>query len=75
MDLNYILKKIGIIQEYSNRKAVIKKGKRFGTAFRLNPFNPLSYLAVIMGILIGLMLFGIVGFWKEVDTNNPFKWN
>jgi hypothetical protein len=41
---------------------------------RLNPFNPLSYLTLIIAFFVGIILFGVIGFWNEVDLNNPFKW-
>jgi hypothetical protein len=42
---------------------------------RLNPFNPLTYIAIVIIILVGFVMFGIVGFWKEVDLRNPFRWS
>ena len=42
---------------------------------RLNPFNPLTYIAILIIILIGFVMFGLVGFWKEVDLRNPFRWS
>lgn len=41
---------------------------------RLNPFNPLSYLTLTIVFFLGIILYGIIGFWNEVDLNNPFKW-
>jgi hypothetical protein len=41
---------------------------------RLNPFNPLSYLTLTIAFFVGIILFGVIGFWNEVDLNNPFKW-
>lgn len=37
------------------------------TKRRLNPYNPLTYLVIILTFIIGLLLFGFVGFWKEID--------
>lgn len=34
---------------------------------RLNPYNPLTYLVIILIFIIGVLLFGFVGFWKEID--------
>ncbi len=42
---------------------------------RLNPFNPLTYIAIVIIILVGFLIFGLVGFWKEVDLRNPFRWS
>lgn len=44
------------------------------TKRKLNPYNPLSYLYILIISIIGFIMFGVVGFWKEVDTSNPFKW-
>ena len=41
---------------------------------RLNPWNPLSYLTIIITLIVGIIMFGFVGLWKEVDSVNPFKW-
>ncbi len=52
-----------------------KLGRGFMYAYRVNPFNPLSYIFIPLALIVGLLMFGVVGFWKEVDLNNPFKWN
>ena len=70
-----ILKTLLIIQEVSNKGRNPKLGRGFFTARRFNPYNPLSYVALVIIIVIGIAMFGIVGFWKEVDLQNPFKWN
>lgn len=63
-----ILKHITVIQEYYTTEGYIKR--------RLNPLNPISYIVVVMTIIVGLILFGVIGFWKEVDMrNNPFKYH
>jgi hypothetical protein len=41
---------------------------------RINPFNPLTYIIMVLGIVIGLLLFGPIGMWRETDTRNPFRW-
>ena len=41
---------------------------------RLNPYNPISYLVIVLVFVSGFIMFGVVGFWKEVDLSNPFKW-
>jgi hypothetical protein len=69
-----ILKKLLVIQEISNRDRKVRLGKGFTTASRLNPYNPLSYLTAIIVLIVGILMFGFVGFWKEVDTKNPFTW-
>jgi hypothetical protein len=64
------LKIIGVIQH----KQVAKKFGDNGKLIRINPYNPISYLAIIIICLIGLILFGIKGFRDEVDTRNIFRW-
>lgn len=70
-----ILKKIYVLQTESNKGRKVKLGRGYSEAHRLNPFNPLSYLTIIIGLILGLIMFGVVGFWKEMDTKNPFKWD
>lgn len=69
------LKKIWVLQEVSNKNRNPKLGRGFFTARRLNPYNPLSYIVLIGAIIIGFIMFGVVGFWKETDIKNPFKWD
>lgn len=42
---------------------------------RLNPFNPLAYVTILIAIMVGIVMFGIVGVWKEIDLSNPFKYH
>lgn len=69
-----ILKFLFILQEVSNKNRPKKLGNGFLIARRFNPYNPLSYIAVILLLVVGLLLFGFVGLWKETDCSNPFKW-
>jgi len=42
---------------------------------RLNPYNPLTYVLIICSFAIGLLMFGFVGFWDEVNWSElKFKW-
>jgi len=68
-----LLKKLYIIQEVDNKDR--KLGRGFFTAIRINPYNPLSYIAVTLIVVVGILMFGFVGFWKETDGRNPFKWD
>lgn len=67
------LKFILVLQEIPNKDK--KLGRGFSTAVRLNPYNPLSYFVVIITVIIAILMFGFVGFKKEVDLENPFKWS
>lgn len=69
-----ILKAIWVLQEVSNKGREPKLGRGFSTACRFNPYNPLSYVAFVLTIAIGILIFGFYGFWKETDGKNPFKW-
>lgn len=42
---------------------------------RLNPFNPLTYVTILITFLVGIVMFGVVGIWKEIDLSNPFKYH
>lgn len=70
-----VLKWLWILQVVSNRNRNPKLGKGFFTAYRLNPLNPLSYVTLVVSVVFGIVLFGIVGVWKEAKSHNPFKWN
>ncbi len=67
------LKYIYVLQIVPNKDR--KLGKGYSQAIRLNPYNPLSYITIIVSIIIGVLMFGFVGFWNEVDLRNPLKWN
>lgn len=73
-----ILSFLCITQEVSNIERENNNNKRLGRGFskahRLNPFNPLSYIAVIVIVIAGVIMFGLIGFWKEIKLNNPFEW-
>jgi hypothetical protein len=72
--LRKILKYLFIIQEVSNKNRTPKLGKGFSTAKRINPYNPLSYATILITIVVGILMFGFVGVWKEIDLKNPFKY-
>lgn len=71
----WLLVKLFIIQEVNNETRQPLLGRGYRIARRLNPYNPLSYITVLITLIVGIVMFGIVGFWKEVDFVNPFKWN
>lgn len=74
-----ILKFLQIVQTVSNKTRHENGSKRLGRGYneahRFNPYNPLSYVALIIILIVGIFMFGFVGFWKETETLNPFKWN
>lgn len=70
-----ILKYLFIVQEVSNKNREVKVGRGFSTAYRFNPYNPITYIALILLLVVGIILFGFYGIWKQTDNTNPFKWN
>ena len=40
---------------------------------RLNPYNPLSYITLIGAAVVSIVLYGVVGTYKDL-RKNPFKW-
>ena len=72
-----LLLTLKILQKVDNEKRTKQGLKRLGdgyfNAYRLNPYNPLSYIIVIVAIPIHLLLFGIMGSLE--GYNNPFKWD
>ena len=67
-----IFKALFIVQY--RKEEVNNKVIKFRESRRLNPFNPLTYLVIVGAIISGLIMFGLVGFWEQVDLRNPFKW-
>lgn len=70
-----ILKILHIVQEISNKDREHLLGNGYATAIRINPFNPLSYVTLILMFIIGIIMFGVVGLRKEINYENPFKWH
>ena len=74
-----LLKHLRIIQTASNeqrhKQGLKRLGRGYFEAHRFNPYNPLSYISLVVILVVGIIMFGFVGFWKEIDMYNPFKWN
>ncbi len=74
-----ILKFLFILQEVSNEQrhkdGLKRLGRGYFKAHRINPYNPVSYPFVLIVFIIGIVLFGVVGVWREIDCRNPFKWD
>jgi hypothetical protein len=68
------IKVLKILKVIQLRKIMPKHKMYLVEQRRLNPFNPLSYLTLTIAFFVGIILFGVIGFWNEVDLNNPFKW-
>ena len=69
-----LLKCLYVIQNISYVKDNNKNKKQYLYKYRINPYNPLSYIALLLILIVGILMFGFIGFWKETDTRNPFKW-
>jgi predicted PurR-regulated permease PerM len=66
-----ILKMLWIIQE----KKIINPFNEVSTLKRLNPYNPLSYLTILLCLIIGVFMFGFVGVFNEFNMDElKFKW-
>jgi hypothetical protein len=72
-----ILLYLRIIQIVSNEKrrkqGLEKLGQGYFEAYRLNPYNPLSYIGLMFLIPFLLFLYGIIGVFS--NWKNPFKWD
>ena len=45
------------------------------TKRRLNPFNPLTYLFLVITFVVALLMYGFVGVWEQININElKFKW-
>lgn len=65
---------LGIVQ---HKKVLYGNGTipRLRTLKRLNPFHPLTYIVILLSFIVGLLMFGFVGLWKEVNWDElKFKW-
>ncbi len=75
-----LLKLLWIVQEVSNEQrhkaGLDRLGKGYFNAYRLNPYNPLSYIIAIATLIVYVPLFGFIGTWRDaIEAGNPFKWN
>lgn len=74
-----LLIRLRIIQVISNeerhKKGLKKLGHGYSKAYRFNPYNPLSYIAFMIILIGAILMFGFVGFRKEMETLNLFKWS
>lgn len=69
-----VLKVVQIVSNEERHKNGLKRlGKGYLKAHRLNPYNPLSYVLVILTIPILLLMYGFIGSFERLI--NPFVWN
>lgn len=73
-----LFKAIFVLQEVSNeerhKQGLERLGKGYFNSYRLNPYNPLSYIIALITLIIAIILYGFMGVWEKSD-GNPFKWN
>lgn len=72
-----LLIKLKIVQVVSNEQrhkdGLKRLGKGYFKSYRLNPFNPISYILVVVTIIVLLFMYGFVGSFEKAI--NPFKWD
>lgn len=72
-----LLIKLKIVQVVSNeqrhKEGLKRLGKGYFKAYRLNPFNPMSYILVVVTIPVILLMYGFVGSFEK--SINPFRWD
>lgn len=42
------------------------------TMRRFNPYNPITYIVIVLFALIGIIMYGLVGFW-DIENVNVLK--
>lgn len=66
-----LLKSVGVIQT----KEINDTFKRKKTLKRLNPFNPLTYIFILIALIVGIVMFGIIGIKDQINLDDlKFKW-
>lgn len=68
------LKIIQVVSNEQRHKDGLKRlGKGYFEAYRLNPFNPLSYILIMIAIPVIIAMYGFVGTFEK--SINPFQWD
>ena len=69
-----LLKIVQIVSNEERHKNGLKRlGKGYFKAYRLNPYNPLCYVIIIVAIPIFILSYGVIGVFEKMY--NPFKWD
>lgn len=76
-NMDDILKILRIEVEVSNRGRNPKLGRGFDTARKLNPWNPLSYIFLIIAFILTIVIAGVREPFQSDSPwrRNPFKWD
>lgn len=68
------LKIVEIASNKERHKNGLKRlGRGYDHAYRLNPYNPLCYIIIVVAIPIIVLAYGFVGFFEK--AYNPFVWD
>lgn len=71
-----LLIKLKIVQVVSNEQrhkdGLKRLGEGYFKAYRINPFNPLSYILLVVTIPVIFLMYGFVGSFEKAI--NPFRW-
>ena len=66
-----LLKYLYVIQEKTHHDEFRRKRVKR----RLNPYNPLTYVVMVSVIIVGVIMFGVVGLKNEINIDElKFKW-
>ncbi len=68
--LDKILKFLFVLQERTKTDEFNHKYKQR----RLNPYNPLSYVFLILLYIVGLFAYGIIVMIEDAEPIKEFKW-
>jgi len=63
-----------ITQTVSNENKRPRLGRGYDNAMRMNPYNPLSYISIIIVGIIISVLNGVIGGYNYFKINH-FKWD
>lgn len=69
------MKKILLTLKIVQQKQIKDPFNLTRTYYRLNPYNPLTYILLVLWFGIGLIMFGIYGISQEIDWSDlKFKY-
>ncbi len=69
------MRKLLILLKVIETKKIMDPFKITHTKKRLNPYNPLSYIVLLITFVVGIIMFGFVGLWRKINIKEfMFKW-
>lgn len=51
-----------------------KPGNPRHLKMRMNPYNPLSYIVIVISIVVLFIMYGFKGTFEKVNLKTAFKW-